>query len=163
MLITITANERNINTGYFFFLSETLTPQHDVISTVLVSASQPPISNTHTLPQHTLHLLLCEQRQTLVAGKETSPSTFHLNWAVTSSSPALLCHSACSSGDSPPLPQLHTAFKHIHKRQSHRQTTELVLPDTLTHWQSLDWANGWKGERTTSTWQTAGTTTLFWL
>lgn len=73
---------------------------------------------THMLPQHILHLLLCEQRQPLVTGKETTPSIFPLNWAVTRSSPAPLC-SACSARHSPPLPLYQATFKNTHTPGSH--------------------------------------------
>ncbi|KAG7326389.1 hypothetical protein KOW79_009790 [Hemibagrus wyckioides] len=89
----------------------------------------------HTLPQHTLHLLLCEQRQPPVTGKETSPSTFHLNQAVTRSSPAPLCHSVCNAGDPPPLLPVHAAFKNTvgcctdsrTGSSSHTHTQTLIL------------------------------------
>lgn len=87
----------------------------------------------HTLPQHTLHLLLCEQRQPSVTGKETSPSTFHLNQAVTRSSPAPLWHSVCNAGDPPPLLLVHAAFK----RQLHRQQNWFFLSHTHTDTHSI--------------------------
>ncbi|KAF4079251.1 hypothetical protein AMELA_G00190710 [Ameiurus melas] len=111
-------------------------------------------TETHMLLQHTLHLLLCEQRQPLATAKESSPSIFPLNWAITRPSPAPLC-SACSARHSPPLPLFQVDFKNTHTSDSH--TVSRTGSSSHTHTltvsklsERLEWRNN--NKRMTDSW-----------